>query len=72
MHKCDDEGDGVGACESSQGQLQVPSNYTNAGIGSLACEQGEDVAYPEGAPGYLYDPTGYLLTLPGREVRTRD
>lgn len=69
MHVRECEGDGVGACESSQGQLQVSSNYTNAGLGTLACEQGEDVAYPEGAPGYFYDPTGYLLTLPGRQVR---
>lgn len=67
---CECEGEGVGRCESPQGQLQVSSNYTNAGIGTLACEQGQDLAYPEGAPGYFSDPTGYLLSLPGRQVRT--
>ena len=43
-------------------------NYTSNGVGSLACDQGQDLVYPEGAPGFVYDPTGYLLTLPGRQV----
>ena len=69
MCVCVCAGDGAGACGSSGERLQVASNYSSGGCGSLACQQGEDVEYPQGAPGYLDDPTGYLLTLPGRQVR---
>lgn len=65
-------GDGAGACGASGERLQVASNYSSGGSGTLACQQGQDVEYPQGAPGYLDDPTGYLLTLPGRQVRTHD
>jgi hypothetical protein len=44
------------------------SDYTTDGMGTLSCDQGQDIVYPEGAPGFVYDPTGYLLTLPGRQV----
>ena len=62
------EGDGSLACSPSAELLQLSSKYSHNGVGTLACDQGEDVVYPEGAPGYVYDPTGYLLTLPGRQV----
>ena len=48
--------------------LQMSVDYTTNGVGTLACDQGRDVVYPECAPGFVYDPTGYLLTLPGRQV----
>ena len=48
----------------------ILDDYTSSGNGTLACDQGQDVVYPEGAPGFVYDPTGYLLTLPGRQVST--
>lgn len=47
----------------------MANNYSSDGIGTLSCNQGLDVVYPEGAPGFVYDPTGYLLTLPGPQVR---
>ncbi len=50
----------------------MKSDYNTDGIGTLLCDQGQDIAYPEGAPGFVYDPTGYLLTLPGRQVHVAD
>ena len=35
--------------------------YTTAGPGLVACSQGQDVAYPAGAPGFQDDPTGASL-----------
>ncbi len=61
-------GDGALSCTSSSQLLLMNSDYTTDGIGTLLCDQGQDLVYPEGAPGFLYDPTGYLLTLPGRQV----
>lgn len=71
MCVCVCAGDGRGGCDPSPQQLQMSSKYTDSGTGTLACDQGGDVPYPQGAPGYVYDPTGYLLTLPGRQVRTQ-
>jgi len=64
-------GDGKVSCTPSS-QLQMNSDYTSDGIGTLSCDQGQDMVYPEGAPGFVYDPTGYLLTLPGRQVHAAD
>ena len=61
-------GDGASTCSPSSQLLQRQDAYITNGIGTLACDQGRDIAYPEGAPGFTYDPTGYLLTLPGRQV----
>ena len=58
------------ACSPSDELQHISSNYTSGDAGTLACDQGEDIVYPEGGPGYVYDPTGYLLTLPGRQVMT--
>ena len=49
----------------------ISADFISSGNGTLACDQGQDVVYPEGAPGFVYDPTGYLLTLPGRQVSQR-
>ncbi|DBA95832.1 TPA: hypothetical protein ACH3X1_001379 [Trebouxia sp. C0004] len=59
-------GDGEVSCTPSS-QLLMNSDYTTDGVGTLSCEQGQDIVYPEGAPGFVYDPTGYLLTLSGRQ-----
>lgn len=61
-------GNGQEECTPSNQLLQMSDDYITNGIGTLACDQGQDVVYPEGAPGFVYDPTGYLLTLPGRQV----
>ncbi|DBA99225.1 hypothetical protein WJX82_007713 [Trebouxia sp. C0006] len=60
-------GDGALNCTTSNQLLMMKSDYNTDGIGTLLCDQGQDIAYPEGAPGFVYDPTGYLLTLPGRQ-----
>lgn len=60
-------GDGALNCTPSS-QLLMSNDYTTDGVGTLSCDQGRDIVYPEGAPGFVYDPTGYLLTLPGRQV----
>ncbi len=60
-------GDGEVSC-TPLSQLLMKSDYTTDGVGTLSCDQGQDIKYPEGAPGFVYDPTGYLLTLPGRQV----
>ena len=63
-------GDGEVSCTPSS-QLLMKSDYTTDGVETLSCDQGRDIAYPEGAPGFVYDPTGYLTTLPGRQVCVR-
>ncbi len=65
-------GDGTLNCTPSSQLLLLNNDYTTDGIGTLSCDQGQDIVYPEGAPGFVYDPTGYLLTLPGRQVRIAD
>ena len=64
-------GNGTVNCTPSSQLLQLYESYISDGVGSLACDQGQDLVYPEGAPGFVYDPTGYLLTLPGRQVQLR-
>ncbi len=65
-------GDGALNCTPSSQLLLMKSDYTTDGVGTLSCDQGPDIVYPEGAPGFVYDPTGYLLTFPGRQVRVAD
>ena len=59
-----------GACQPSNllGQLQ----YTTAGSGLVACNQGADVIYPEGAPGFQDDPTGSSLANSASQVLPDD
>ncbi len=64
-------GDGQVSCTPSS-QLLMSNGYTTDGIGTLSCDQGQDIVYPEGAPGFVYDPTGFLITLPGRQVHAAD
>ncbi|CAD7701855.1 unnamed protein product [Ostreobium quekettii] len=52
------EGDGQSVCEETASLAEIQAQYTTAGPGILACEEGEDVQYPIGAPGFVYDPTG--------------
>lgn len=65
-------GNGAVNCIPSSQLLQLYESYTSDGVGTLACDQGQDLVYPEGAPGFVYDPTGYLLTVPGRQVLLRN
>ena len=41
--------------------------YSTHGPGTIACQEGTDVIYPSGAPGYQDDPTGYSnITAAGK------
>ena len=55
-------------CSPTEELQRMHSRYSSQGIGTLACSQGGDLTSPQGAPGFVQDPTGYLLTLPGRQV----
>lgn len=48
-------GDGF-TCRETSELASIQANYTSDGSGYLACDQGYDVAYPEGAPGFAYNP----------------
>jgi hypothetical protein len=51
-------GSGYQSCSPSAAIAALASQYTTGGPGVLACDEGTDVPYPPGAPGYAYDPTG--------------
>ncbi len=54
-------GDGKNSCAADPAALSATAaRYATDGTGKLACSEGQDVAYPEGAPGFAYDPTGGL------------
>ena len=54
-------GDGRASCTANPAALAATTaRYVTDGTGKLACSEGQDVAYPEGAPGFAYDPTGGL------------
>ena len=42
--------------------------YTTEGSGMVACDQGQDVVYPAGAPGFQDDPTGASLQDPASQA----
>ena len=48
-------GDGTTCSPTSQLQ-QLNSSYTSRGASTLACSQGQEVPYPAGAPGFVYNP----------------
>lgn len=58
-------GDGRATCRADPAALAATSaRYATDGTGKLACSEGGDVAYPDGAPGFAYDPT-WGLSRPG-------
>ena len=42
--------------------------YTTQGPGKIACQEGQDVVYPQAAPGYAYDPIGALEQSPATKA----
>ena len=52
-------GDGF-SCQPTAQLAAVQAQYTTEGAAQLACSEGSDVLYPEGAPGFQYDVTGAL------------
>ena len=58
MRQRPDTGDGHTApCAPSANLSELLGQYSTGGPGKLACSEGHDVQYPEGAPGYEYDST---------------
>lgn len=57
-------GDGFNCTQTLQ-LSTLPQKYSTQGPGKLACLEGQDVAYPTTAPGYIDDPTGYSDTRNG-------
>lgn len=53
-------GDGFSCSLDAGAMADLTSAYTTYGAAQLACQEGADVPYTEGMPGYQYDPTGYL------------
>lgn len=55
-------GDGT-ICQPTPELAAVQAGYVTDGPGRLACSEGRDVPYPEGAPGFAYDVTGALARV---------
>ena len=47
------------------------SNHSPPHLLQLACQEGSDVVYPEGTPGFAYDPTGGLDREPNSNQAVR-
>ena len=56
-------GDGKTGCKATAQLAGLTQLYQASQNGTLACQQGADVTYPEGAPGFAYDPTGAFASL---------
>lgn len=52
-------GDGY-SCQPTAALQAVQNNYETDGAARLACSEGKDLPWPEGAPGFAYDVTGAL------------
>lgn len=57
-------GDGA-SCQPAAALADVQTQYVSDGAARLACSEGRDVVYPEGAPGFQYDVTGALDRVKG-------
>ena len=56
---CRIAGDGQSECTPRANlSTELGEMYVTAGAGWLACSEGDDVEYPQGAPGFKHDPTG--------------
>ncbi|GMH39935.1 hypothetical protein BSKO_07839 [Bryopsis sp. KO-2023] len=53
-------GDGLQGCERNRDFDSLASMYSTQGRGFVACDEGQDVLYPVGAPGFIDDPTGSI------------
>lgn len=63
-------GDGY-SCQPTAALQALQNNYETDGAGRLACSEGKDLRWPEGAPGFAYDLTGALgrVANGGQQVR---
>ena len=55
---CKITGDGENCTPRANLSTELQEMYVTAGPGLLACSEGADVEYPQGAPGFEHDPTG--------------
>lgn len=60
------------SCQPTPALAGVEAQYSTEGRARLACDEGSDIVYPEGAPGFAYDLTGALEGAAdgGRKVRS--
>ncbi|KAK9845545.1 hypothetical protein WJX84_003268, partial [Apatococcus fuscideae] len=56
-------GDGT-SCTATPDIGLYANMYETGGIAQLACDEGSNVQYPSGAPGFRHDPTNYTNTNP--------
>ena len=61
-------GDGQSTCTATAALSTLPSLYVTDGDAKIACTQGQNLAYPVGAPGFVYDPTGSVQASPAHAV----
>lgn len=47
-------------CAPEPDKHNFESKYFTHGPGQVACDEGTDVVYPDGSPGFAYDPTGMM------------
>ncbi|GMH40074.1 hypothetical protein BSKO_07978 [Bryopsis sp. KO-2023] len=45
-------------CVPTADLLRLDSQYVSKGAGEVACDEGDNIQFPVGAPGFVYDPTG--------------
>lgn len=60
-------GDGT-SCTATPDIGLYANMYETGGIAQLACDEGSNVQYPSGAPGFRHDPTNYTNTNPSLQV----
>jgi mannan endo-1,4-beta-mannosidase len=59
------------SCQPTPALAGVEAQYSTEGRARLACDEGTDLVYPEGAPGYAYDETGSLERAAGGGQKVR-
>jgi hypothetical protein len=61
---------GVGSSCSTPGPElgRLSAAYETDGPALVACDEGQNIVYPETAPGFLYDPTGSISKNPALAV----
>ena len=63
-------GDGHTSCKATAALTALAVRYVTDGAGRLACAEGQSLAYPVAAPGFVYDPTGSTQASASHAVRT--
>ncbi|GAB4816952.1 hypothetical protein N2152v2_003998 [Parachlorella kessleri] len=64
-------GNGFNCSQDETAHRSMLQRYTTQGPGKIACQEGQDVVYPQAAPGYAYDPIGALEQSPATKASSR-